>query len=375
VSATKTQIPGLASGTADDPIVTVVIPAYNAANYIAHTLDSVLAQTFRRYQIIVVNDGSPDTPALKSALEPYLLKIRYIEQENRGPSAARNAAIRQAGGKYIAFLDADDLWLPQHLTRQIERLENQPTLGLVYANALHIEGTTPVGIAFATTPQTPPVTFEALLAERCTVNTSSAVVSRKAILDAGFFDEQMNRCEDFDLWLRLARNGVLMTFNSEVQTCHRLGNGLSGNSEFMKQARIRVYEKTRSSGTLTEPQARIIAAKITAIEAELRLERGRKLLLTGEFQDAWHALREANSVTPRWTLRAAIFGLRYFPGLLRRLYRRHLRHIDQQKRAARARSLRQAGFADPAIDVAALIRVSPPGSGCASIESTNRRDR
>jgi glycosyltransferase involved in cell wall biosynthesis len=102
-------------------LVSVVIPAYNAAPYIAATLGSVFAQTFKSREVIVVNGGSPDTPALELALEPFPAKIRYIQQENRGASAARNAAIRAGREKYLAFLDSDDLCLPKLPAQQVAR--------------------------------------------------------------------------------------------------------------------------------------------------------------------------------------------------------------------------------------------------------------
>ena len=101
------------------PIVSIVMPVYNAASYIGETLDSVFQQTFTDYEVIVINDGSPDTVKLEQALEPYIGRIRYIKQENLGAGAARNEGLRAAQGEFIAFLDADDLWLPNYLEEQL----------------------------------------------------------------------------------------------------------------------------------------------------------------------------------------------------------------------------------------------------------------
>src|SRR5512138_947176 len=92
--------------------VSVIMPAFRAAKYIGAALDSVIAQTFTDYEIIVVNDGSPDTVELERALKPYGSKVLYVKQDNRGCSAARNAGIRVARGQLLAFLDADDYWEP-----------------------------------------------------------------------------------------------------------------------------------------------------------------------------------------------------------------------------------------------------------------------
>src|SRR5690348_6033557 len=110
VMGTQSDIDSQTCGWLDHtPLVSVVIPAYNAAAYLPATLDSVLVQSFSNYEIVVVNDGSPDTPELEKALQPYFRKLRYIKQENRGPSSARNTGIRAARGKYVAFLDSDDI--------------------------------------------------------------------------------------------------------------------------------------------------------------------------------------------------------------------------------------------------------------------------
>ena len=104
-------------------MVSVVIPAYRCSQYIAQAVQSVLAQTFPADELIVVNDGSPDTPLLEAALAPYKDRIRYIKQPTRGPSGARNTGIVQARGNYIAFLDGDDYWCSDHLAKQIEILQ------------------------------------------------------------------------------------------------------------------------------------------------------------------------------------------------------------------------------------------------------------
>ena len=113
--------------TGSQPLVSVVMPAYNVAWCIGRAVDSVLAQDYRARELIVVNDGSTD--ATRAALEAYRGEITLIDQENRGMSAARNVAIGNARGAYVAFLDADDRWLPQKLSRQVELMESRPEIG------------------------------------------------------------------------------------------------------------------------------------------------------------------------------------------------------------------------------------------------------
>ena len=332
------------------PLVSIVIPAYNAAAYLPATLDSVLAQSFCNYEIIVVNDGSPDTPQLEEGLQPYFGKIRYLKQENRGPSSARNTGIQAARGKYIAFLDSDDIWLPKHLANQMAMLASDPSLGLVYANGVQIRDDRPVGVSFDRTPQSLPVNFDSLLREQSTVNTSSAVVSRQALVEAGMFDEQFRRCEDYDLWLRLAAAGVRMTFTREIQIAHRLANGLAASGDLMKQALIAVYQKTLATQTLTEEQTSVARVKIANISLAIQLERAKQFLLEGKFDEAVDCIERAKAISPLWKLRVAELGLRLSPHLLQSLYRAHLRRVERRKLARWEQSLKLTGFASGRID-------------------------
>lgn len=114
------------------PKVSVIIPAYNMAWYTLETVESVLKQTFRDYEIIVVDDGSADNT--KDLLHPYIesYRITYIYKENGGASSARNVWIRASQGEYVALLDCDDLWLPEKLEFCVNVLDNKPEVGLVY---------------------------------------------------------------------------------------------------------------------------------------------------------------------------------------------------------------------------------------------------
>ena len=120
----------------NESLVSVIIPAYNSAEFMGETLDSVFAQTYTPVEVIVINDGSRDTPELEQVLQRYSAKnLRYIKQENQGAAAARNTGIRTARGEFVAFLDADDTWLPVFLEKQLELLERTPA-DVVWADAL-----------------------------------------------------------------------------------------------------------------------------------------------------------------------------------------------------------------------------------------------
>lgn len=334
-------MPGSSSEVSEDctgqaPLVSVVIPAYNCSRFIAAAVRSVLAQTLSPFEIVVVNDGSPDTPELEAALQPYLPRLRYLKQENRGPSAARNRGVREAVGRFVAFLDSDDVWLPHHLADQMRHLE-AGDLGLVYANNSQIDDEGYAHSAFDRVRQDGPVTLESLLAERCTVNTSSVVVLRDALLSAGLFDEEMRRCEDFDLWLRLARNGVRMAYDPGIQIQHRLANGLSADQELMKRARREVYRKTLATLPLSPEQMAIVHSKIRELEKELEIEAAKRHLRAGAYDEALAAIERAKAFSPDRRLGFAESALRHCPALFRWCYGHYVGWLQSYKRRHRTR--------------------------------------
>ncbi len=329
--------PGQESRPGLQPIrVSVIIPAYNCANSIAAALNSVLEQTFSGYEIIVVNDGSPDTPQLDQALAPYMDRIRYLRQENRGPSGARNTGILEARGKYVAFLDSDDRWLPQHLAAQVALLESDPALGLVYADAVLIVNDVQVRTSFQASPQSHPVTFEALITEQCSVVTSATVASRAALIKAGLFDEQFKRCEDFDLWARVMQRGFRIDYAREVQVVHRCGDGLSSDAEAMKRSLIAVYAKMASQLPVSEAQKQLILRRHARAQAELQLELCKKCLLAGQPSEALAAAESAHGLDT-WKLRPLILALRVASRPVAFVYRFYVRALERRRQARLAR--------------------------------------
>ena len=163
------------------PAVSVIIPAYGVTPYIAEALDSVFAQTFNDFELIVVNDGCPDSGALEAALRPYLDRIVYLKKENGGVSSARNAGIRVARAPLIALLDGDDAWTPDYLAVQTEFLREHPQTDIVYSNGV-VFGDSPLAgrLGMDLSPSYGEVNFESLISCRCSVMTS--VLARKAAI-------------------------------------------------------------------------------------------------------------------------------------------------------------------------------------------------
>jgi glycosyltransferase involved in cell wall biosynthesis len=186
--------------------VSAVIPVYNNGPYIAAALESVLAQTRPANEIIVVDDGSTDGTA--AALVPYRGRVRYVYQQNRGEPAARNTGIREATSDYIAFLDGDDLWVPNKLELQLAYLARHPECALVYGDMSTFDSN---GTIDASVKQRFRMTlpsgriFKSLFMR--SLFGSGTVLFRKSCLDTvGHFDEEFLVGSDYEMWLRIARH-------------------------------------------------------------------------------------------------------------------------------------------------------------------------
>jgi glycosyltransferase involved in cell wall biosynthesis len=263
--------------------VSVIIPTYNASKYIRDALDSVIAQTYPVHEVIVVDDGSTDNTRdiVKSYVRPKTedqrpktlhptpltlhhnsTTISYIYQENNGPAAARNTGIRAATGDYIAFLDADDTWLPEKIEIQLAKLKENPEYALVHTNRIFVSDS---GI---TKPDKKRVLqqgwiFDELLKKNF-ICLSTILVKRSCFDEIGYFDEnpRVNRCEDYDMWLRIARkyqigfidaplikyrivpkshirSNIKASYAAEKAVFLKSLEQYSGNKEMIKRARVR----------------------------------------------------------------------------------------------------------------------------------------
>jgi glycosyltransferase involved in cell wall biosynthesis len=184
------------------PPVSVVMPSYQKARFIAEAIDSVLTQTYSPLELIVVDSSTDDTPRV---LERFAGRISVIRAEPAGISAARNIGIRAAQGKYIAFLDADDTWHPSKLEKQVALLERNPAVGLVCADVLFRDenGLRP-GRAFAGARPRAGMAHSDIFANSF-IGTLTVVARRECFDDAGLFDEAITASEDHDMWLRISR--------------------------------------------------------------------------------------------------------------------------------------------------------------------------
>ena len=182
------------------PLVSVIVPTYNRGWVIGEAVDSVLAQQYSNYELIVVDDGSTDDTA--AVLNAYGSRVRLLRQKNKGVSAARNAGIRSAAGSLIAFLDSDDLWLPSKLSQQVLFFEEHPDALVCQTEETWIRNGVRVNPRKRHRKPSGMI-FEPSL-ELCLVSPS-AVMMRRSLFDrVGLFDESLPACEDYDLWLRIS---------------------------------------------------------------------------------------------------------------------------------------------------------------------------
>jgi len=305
------------------PAVSVIVPAYNVSEYIGEALNSVFDQTYTSHEAIVINDGSPDTEELERVLEPHAARIRYIKQENRGAAAARNTGLRSARGEFVAFLDADDTWSPAFLEQQMELLESC-NADVVYADALLFGESPLAGRTFMEVqPSRGEVTPESLLAVEVTVITSAVLARKEAVFAVGLFDEGIKRGHDFDLWLRLAKNGARFAYQEKVLAQHRIvESGLSGDTISQLKRTLSVLETIRTKEKLTDSEEAAFRVNLNRTLAELALENGKEKLRSRDFDGALQYFTEARNLRQGWKLVLVCFGLRVAPETFRRIYLR-----------------------------------------------------
>jgi glycosyltransferase involved in cell wall biosynthesis len=307
--------------SAQSPAVTVVIPAYNSAQYISQTLDSIEAQSFSDYEVIVVNDGSSDSDQLEQALRSHPLEVTYLSQENKGVSAARNAAIQIARGEFYVQLDADDQLKPNYLEAQLEILKNNPDVVLVYPNATIVVAGSEKELEFMEiSPSQGEVSFESLVREDCVVMT--CVTARMNVIrDAGMFDEDLLSCEDFDLWLRIAKNHGRIVYHREPLVIYRRhAASLSADRVWMGRYLLAVLEKCERTLSLTITEREALDAELSRNRSLLHLFEGKRALKSGQTAAALENFQNANLHLRSSKLSVVIFMLRHMPQLVSRVF-------------------------------------------------------
>lgn len=271
--------------------VSVVIPVYNGAAFIARAVRSVLAQGYRAAEVIVVDDGSTDGTG--AALAGFGRAIRLVRIPNGGVSNARNVGIRASTCPFIAFLDADDVWDPDKLRRQVQVFADWPGVGLVCCDFLTSDGTGSGASHFATLGPADDLVFDrplpgsALppLIRRNVVGTSSNVMVRRDVLgQAGFFDPCYRQAEDYDLWLRCAIWCRFVLLAAPLVTKYKHGGNLTNNWLETLECHERVLLALPRQAGFPAACLALVAPALAAIRHEIgdqQFERGRILKAFG----------------------------------------------------------------------------------------------
>jgi glycosyltransferase involved in cell wall biosynthesis len=309
------------------PLVSVVIPTYNSAQYLPETIGSILSQSWQDFEIIIVDDGSTDnTQEVVGAFNSS--KIRYIEQENSGgPSRPRNMGVHHAQGKYISFFDSDDLMSRNKLAEAVAFLERYPDLGLLFANfeVCNERGDSFPGTfldGFQTFWDLPKkqvgekwfiiesaVAYESLFCQNF-IGTSGTVIPKAVFLSVGGFDESIAGPEDRDMWLRISRCYALGYLDVVGHRYRRRETGIMGRGEgVLAPYRIRVMRKQLETGlppSLQRHALRNIARSLFVL--------GYHWQSLGEFRQArihyWSSLKESFSLVALRGLLVSCLGKR-----------------------------------------------------------------
>lgn len=267
-----------------NPLVTVVIPSFNAGTFLDDAIASVLRQTYRPIECIVVDDGS------SPALEPFKgwqgHPVRVIRQRNQGVANARNTGLREAKGSLVAFLDADDVWLPFKLRQQVERLLSGPSLGFVYSSMFLVNEHLAV-VARMDAPTPDEALENTLLLKQPTIFAAQTLLVRREVLDALHgWDERLSVSADMDLGCRL-----LLKFNGDVcpqqpATLYRRHAGQMHRdlSAFASDTK-RVFEKLLSPGSPLAPLREKAEARLHVTLAAANLKQ----------RNGWQSIRELTS--------------------------------------------------------------------------------
>jgi hypothetical protein len=303
------------------PAVSVILPAYNGAAYLAAAIDSVSAQTYTDFELIVVNDGSTDeTLSIAEAHARQDPRIRVLHRPNGGVAAARNDGLRAATAPVIALLDSDDACEPEFLEAQLAILSKRPQIDVVTGNAWFLGGPHDGDPARPFPDPRPQPTLAAIIADETAVFIMS--VFRREVYEAiGGFDESFRTNEDYDFWLRAALAGFRFARNDRPLGRYRRGHdSLSADDLRMVIGILRVYEKLRGALAELPHERSLLDTQIARFETVLHEVQARRAIATGDFAAAIEHLAALQQRRGGTRLAVARLMAKWTPGLLARAY-------------------------------------------------------
>ena len=247
------------------PLISVIIPVYNRPNPVIRAIESVLDQTFRDFELIVVDDGSTDRTV--ETMREYEDRIALVQRPHLGVSAARNAGLKRASGSLIAFLDSDDYWLPDKLAVQEEFFRENPQALICQTEEIWIRNGKRVNSRNRHKKPSGEAFVRSL--ELCLISPSTVMMRRELFELFGTFDEKLPACEDYDLWLRVTAKVPVFLIDRPL-TVKNGGHAdqLSRTTMGLDQYRVRALEKILESGILT-PRQSVAAREMLCKKAEV----------------------------------------------------------------------------------------------------------
>jgi glycosyltransferase involved in cell wall biosynthesis len=305
------------------PAVSIILPTFNRLKYLRSAVDSVFAQTLANWELLIADDGSDEeTKAYLKGLES-LPRVKLIWLPHSGnPSAVRNAALREARGDYIAFLDSDDMWMPAKLERQIDVLRTGSHCGWIYTGYVRIDDAGKANTLPSPKAWIPcrGAIVEQLLRLEAAVATAAVLVERRLLEQAGGFDEELLMFEHYDLWLRLAHYSEVELIDEPLTCLRSHGQHYSQEGIPMLAGRCQLLSKQR--GRVTDPRLRLIIEQLHARSA-LSLANAHA---NTDRREAMKTLIGSGSISVRnldWWRRALLVLLKIaIPRRLLTLYRR-----------------------------------------------------
>lgn len=288
------------------PRVSVVTPTRDRARYLGLAIDSALGQGIPGLEVIVVDDGSSDgTPAL---LASYGDRIRVIRRETgSGPSAARNLALAEARGEFVAFLDSDDLWRPGRLARQIPMLDAAPEAGLLYAAIDYIDADGAPSPVRRSDRGTPSGRILPTLLRHNVMETSSVIVRRTLVEEAGRFDPRYRWGEDHDLWLKIALRHEVLYDPVPSVLMRRHPDQLIADHGSLVESQIPILEGNLERLRRDAPEFVPAAEKALAT---IRLRRADRRFREGKPEEAEEEIARALALSPGQRWRAAALRIK-----------------------------------------------------------------
>ena len=294
-------------------LVSILIPAYNAARFVERALQSATAQTHQNLEIIVVDDGSRDGTA-KIVKGVNDTRITYIYQDNAGPGSARNTALRRCRGEYVSFLDADDYYHPRKIERQLDFLKTNPRYKIVYCNALHVYADRPHRIYKKKDVYRSGRILPELLTSSY-VNPNAVLVAREVFERIGGFVETRYYPEEWDLWLRMTLAGFEFGYLDEDLVTVEIREGSNTTMEIQpiaKRYAITMFEKLLPAPMFVDGVVCSAARAVRSLRPKLALAclaNGQRQEFAAELaqmlgRGPWtHLVACGLMITPRWVVR------------------------------------------------------------------------